>query len=1148
MESPETDVSTIYQALSQRDHVLQRPETYVGPVRKRTESRFVVNPQGVMEEREVTFSPAFLKVVDEIVNNAADRRVAPLEKRDFPVQNVCNKIWIEVNAEEGVISVQNNGDGIPTDVHKEHNVHIPELILGRLLTGSNFNDKQQRVSGGRNGYGSKLTNIFSEWFEVQTVGMLTGKGFRLYTQMFRNNMSEVDPPVITTYRNKPYTKITFKLDLKRFEADSFTPDMVDLLRKRAYDLAATTPKFCKSAAVYFNGEQLPIKTFEAYSEMFYPQVEGRLFATPAERWKVGFLFAPGGGYRHVSYVNGVSTYTGGTHVEYVAAPIISAVVDAVKAKKKGSAECRVKPANVREHLVVFVDSLIVNPEFGSQTKEQLVTRPSDYGSSWKPEDRFLNKILRCGIVERVLQDMERHEGSLLKVTDGRKTDRVRGIPKLEDATLAGTRRSQECTLILTEGDSAKTTAVSGLSRIGRERYGVFPLRGKLLNVREANTKQIFDNEEITNLKKILGLQQGKDYTKDLSGLRYGCVMIFTDQDVDGSHIKGLLMNMFHTFWPGLLQAHPGFLRCLETPIVKATNRRRNTKHQFFNLADYQAWWGNLPANERGQWIAKYYKGLGTSTREESLEYFTDLNKKLLSYCWDNDTNNAMTLAFAKERADDRKTWLVNRDPSQKINTGTNKVISFSEFVNLELISFSEEDNVRSIPSVIDGMKPSQRKVLYGAKRRRLDRDEVKVAQLSGYVSDVSAYHHGEASLNQTIVGMAQDFVGSNNINLLDPRGQFGTRLENGKDSASPRYIFTALSPVTPHIFMEADDGILEQVEDDGQLVEPVCYLPILCVTLVNGTQGIGTGFSTDLPPFHPKDVMENQRRWLFNTDFQEMTPWYRGFSGSILPMEGEPGKFRVLGSYQVVSPTTVVVDELPVGTSTSKYKLYLEGLVEEKALESYVNESTDVKVRFTLNWPKNSTVVQSLSESENKVLSALKLESRIHLKNIHLWTTPYAGEIPRIKKYSGPLEVLEDYCKIRMVGYVRRKELMLNILRFKRDLLFYKARFLQKKIDGEIVLEKRSVDDVIKDLEAQEFPRLRTSYESPDPPTYSYITSMPLFSLTETRMSELLAELKSREEELKVLEATTEKEMWLKDLSVLEECLKRAKYPGFQKP
>ena len=365
--------------------------------------------------------------------------------------------------------------------------------------------------------------------------------------------------------------------------------------------------------------------------------------------------------------------------------------------------------------------------------------------------------------------------------DTRKKSKIKGIPKLYDANLAGTKKASECTLILTEGDSAKTMAISGLSAIpkGNNTYGVFPLKGKLLNVRDAPHKKIITNEEFKNLKKIMGFEINKVYNeKNISELRYGSIMLMMDADVDGSHIKGLFINMIHYYWPSLLKID-GFIKNFITPIVKVTYKTTKDKEgnplteSFYTQQEYDEWKKSLKPKDvtANKYTVKYYKGLGTSTAEEAREYFGNLDKHLIDFKWVSSSDASIELAFAKDKADARKMWLKGYDKDDILDFSVRQ-FSYKDFINKELIHFSNYDNIRSIPNLIDGLKPSQRKVLFGSFKRNLTED-VKVAQLVGYISEHTSYHHGEVSLANTIIAMAQNFVGSNNLNMLTPKGQYG---------------------------------------------------------------------------------------------------------------------------------------------------------------------------------------------------------------------------------------------------------------------------------------------------------------------------------------------------------------------------------------
>jgi DNA topoisomerase-2 len=452
------------------------------------------------------------------------------------------------------------------------------------------------------------------------------------------------------------------------------------------------------------------------------------------------------------------------------------------------------------------------------------------------------------------------------------------------------------------------------------------MKGKILNVRGEIVKKITENKEIAEIKKILGLETGKTYDtiEDVhKQLRYGKVLFMTDQDLDGSHIKGLGINLFQSEWKSL-SFIPGFIGFMNTPILKA--KKGSQELNFYNDGEYNQWKQDEEASKG--WKIKYYKGLGTSTGKEFREYFE--KKKIVEFEHTEKSDDVIDMVFNKKRADDRKDWLKQYDRDAYLDT-TKSVVSYDEFINRELIHFSKYDCDRSIPNIMDGLKISLRKILFAAFKKNLT-TEIKVAQFSGYVSEHSGYHHGEASLNGAIVGMAQNFVGSNNINLLLPNGQFGTRLQGGKDSASERYIFTMLNSLTRYIFPQQDDTVLNYLNDDGILVEPEYYVPIIPFALINGISGIGTGFSCNIAPYNPKNVIVYLKNKLTNkTNSADFVPYYEGFRGTIAKIADQ--KFLIKGLYEKISDDKIRITELPVGTWTMPYISFLESLMDGTSVD-----------------------------------------------------------------------------------------------------------------------------------------------------------------------------------------------------------------------
>ncbi|KAM0750402.1 type II DNA topoisomerase [Meredithblackwellia eburnea MCA 4105] len=1150
--------SETYVKLSQLEHVLKRPDTYIGSVEPITQPMWVFDEASKkLQHKPITFVPGLYKIVDEILVNAADNKV-----RDKSMTSL--KVWIDV--EKKSIKVYNDGKGIPIEMHQEEKIYIPELIFGHLLTSSNYDDDEAKVTGGRNGYGAKLANIYSTEFIVETACSSSGKK---YKQVFKNNMGTKGKPKITEGNDdEDWTQITFTPDLERFNMTEFDADTVALLQKRVYDMAGIT----KGVKVYLNGKMLKVRNFKQYVEMYTaatekPAVGGGgaggggdddkdgdfllagadpvaeaaaaakstiIYEQFGERWEVAFAVSDGQ-FQQVSFCNAIATTKGGTHVTYIADQIVSGIVDLVKRKNKAAP---VKPFQIKNHISVFVNCLISNPSFDSQTKENMTLGVKKFGSTCKLTDEFLKKVAKSGVVDNVLTWARFKQDQLMKKTDGHKRSRITGLTKLEDANNAGTRLGSKCTLILTEGDSAKALAVSGLNTIGRDNFGVFPLRGKLLNVREASGKSLVDNAEIKAIKEIMGLQQNKVYTSTDS-LRYGSLMIMADQDHDGSHIKGLIINFLDYFFPSLLRL-PNFLLEFITPIVKVTKGKKELS--FFTIPEYETW---KEENQDGRgWHIKYFKGLGTSTAADAKKYFGNMRQHRLPFKVSTDEDRALIdMAFNKKKADNRKEWLRGFIPGTFMNHDVEEV-PIEDFINKELILFSMADNIRSIPSVVDGFKPGQRKVLFGCFKRNL-KSEIKVGQLGGYISEQSAYHHGEVSLTGTIIGLAQNFVGSNNINLLDPNGQFGTRLQGGKDAASARYIFTNVSKITRTLFHPADDHILDYLNDDGQSIEPFWYVPIMPLVLVNGSDGIGTGWSSSIPNYDPIDIVANLKRKIAGEDFQPMDPWYRGFSGAIEKESAD--SYKCSGIVTQVDENTLEITELPIRTWTQSYKEQLEAWVAgtEKSpalVKDYKEYHSDTTVHF---------VVTLTGEGKNLIKKegldkTFKLTSKLGTGNMVCFTP--AG---KIKRYANTEEIMEDFYDVRLEHYHKRKEYLVNELSNAHDKLSNQARFIQMIISKELVVSNRKRAVIVADLRSKNFrpfPKSRKARVAGDvdgddeddedeenDSDYDYLLSMAIYSLTAEKVAKLLAECDAKEQELTALLKLTAEDLWTRDLDLFLE-------------
>jgi DNA topoisomerase II len=877
--------------------------------------------------------------------------------------------------------------------------------------------------------------------------------------------------------------ISFVPDWTRFGMTGLDDDIFKIIEKRVYDAVVCTSSSCK---VSFQGVQLDQMTTEAYAKMYLS--DGAEVATlNTERWSV--TISPSDGFQQVSFVNGICTTKGGSHVDHVVSAVAANIIEELASKK-----LQLKPQNVKNTMFVMVRSTLVNPTFGSQVKSECTLKPQEFGSKFETTPKFIKQVLKTGIQDEVLAIAKFKELKELKKTDGSRKSRITGIPKLDDANFAGTAKSEKCTLIITEGDSAKTLAVAGLSVVGRDLFGVFPLRGKCKNVRDASVKQLMANQEFNDLKKILGLQQDRDY-KSLCELRYGKLMIMTDADNDGSHIKGLILNMIHYFWPSLLKLN--FVVSMVTPIIKAT--KGTVTESFYTDTAFRVW----HATPRPGWKIKYYKGLGTSTSAEAREYFKNIKNLTVAFDMDELTKNSIVLAFDKTKADDRKQWLLEgsekKSSELEVKYGEITKLPISEFIHKDLINFSMADLRRSVAHMCDGLKPSQRKVLYACFEKGL-KEEMKVAQLASFVSEKTSYHHGEVSLAETIVKLAHDFTGSNNVNLLEPCGQFGTRLMGGKDASQTRYIFTKLRPEARELFDARDDAVLTHLSDDGKQIEPEFFVPVLPAVLINGTEGIGTGFSSYVPPYNPRDIAKNIQNCLSGKPVEKMTPWFRGFKGTITQDSDDDKSWMMHGIYKV-DESTVTITELPPGRWIQDYKEFLDELVEKKTISSYKNNSTTETVFFEVYDYQGSDVVKDL-----------KLSKSIRTSNMHLFH-PKSG----IKKYASAEEILVDFIEIRIKYYNLRKQHLIEELTKKAKMLDNKAKFVRQVVDGDLIIFKRKKQSLEEEL-MRKFG------------AFDYLLDIKTYQYTEEAIKKLMDESKQATEELEVLSGTQILDMWKTDI------------------
>jgi len=1068
-----TDLSSAYQRKTHREHILSLPDTYVGSIETANEEVFLHEGETFKPEI-IAVNPGFYKLIDELLVNAHDHAIRLRTKNSAdPVKK------INVLCDANGFTIENDGEPIDVAEHPEHKVWIPQMIFGELLTSTNYNKDEKKLVGGKNGYGVKLVNIFAKEMKV----IVHDKARKLlYEQTFEDNMTKIGKPTVTTPKKKPdvlSVAIGWKPDFARFGMTEITNGMRRLIERRVWDLAMTLGKDVK---VSFNNQLVKCRSLTDYAKAFLSEGSAVVAESPNDRWNIVIADSPTDKQFSMSFVNGIWTSKGGTHVDAVTSQVVNHVVEYLDTKKK----IKVKPGLVRDNLAVFVTSMIENPSFTSQTKESLTTKLSAFGSSPKLSDETLKKVVsKLSLVTTILEAQSAKDAKDNSKTDGKKQSRITGIPKLDDAVLAGTKDSAKCTLILTEGDSAKAMALSGLSQEQRKTFGVYPLKGKVLNVKDTSDSKVEQTKEIAELKKIIGLTSGKKYT-NVADLRYGSIMIMTDQDLDGSHIRGLLINLFHELWHELI-AIPGFLTYMSTPIVKATKGKEI--RTFYSQYEYEQW---REGEGKNGWKVKYYKGLGTSTRDEAKDYFSKVNAVKFDYTPESDP--AIDLAFNKQRADDRKTWLKAYDNTALVPAGN--MVKYDEFVHKDLIHFSYYNLERSIPNMMDGLKTSQRKILYAAFKRNLTQ-EIRVAQFAGYVSEHTGYHHGEASLNETIVGMAQDFMGANNIPWLVPQGQFGTRIQGGKDAASPRYIHTYLQPNIRKMLPPDDFDVLKYRDDDGLQVEPEWYAPVLPMLLVNGSRGIGTGYSTYIPPCDPKLIKKMliaKIRSGHPLSSTKLVPYFEGFKGTYT----EDG---VVGDY-IKEKDEFVVTELPPGTWTADYREWLEKELAEGRIKDFSDTSTDQQINIRIKGIDEKTLVKSLT-------------TKIKTTNMHAF-----NEKGVITKYDTLNDILAAFWSVRINLYETRRAHQIGKL--EKEVPYHEdiVRFI----------EGQCLDKPVPDLRRKSKAECEALLTEHKYTHHAEILRLPISSFTSEVMAKHRADRESVLNRLELLKGTTAEALWLADL------------------
>ena len=1143
-----------YKELDQLEHMLRYPERDLGDCSNSKYQRYIYNPQtNRLELKEFIYNSAVEHLFLEILYNAADNCQTSRESNIDP-----GKIWITMD--HTTISIKNQGRPISCQLQPGKQIHIPTFIFGQLLTSSRYGEGKSRKVGGRFGIGCKATNVFSTYFRIDIVNTHEKVAF---SQTWHNNMQVRDPPIIKTlsasYTGTSSTTVTFTIDFSRFfDRDEqygwsgvrqYNIDYMLAYMKFAIDISLTA-----NIKTHFNRYEFDCTGDDGllkYARYYFPNLNNHIIMSSADSLCM-LVDTPDNG-RCISFVNDVINNSGGVHVETWKKACLKDHLKVLKSKHK----CKVKLNDLCNHISMILLCRLVNPEFDGQTKDK-VTKP-------KPQV-CLDVMARCSAISE-WQGYKRYEeilkginASIAKKSDGSKS-KYADVDNLQDADYAGDpHKSITCTLYVTEGKSAHNFAIKCIE--SRHTTGALALKGKLLNVGNCKNEKYGNNAEVTQIKQALGLRENFDYSQSnaLLSLRYGRLVILTDQDDDGMHIRGLIYNFFRCKFPALLTHHK-YVFIMETPLLRVQYNRQIVP--FFYEHDYIKWKLDITLTpeerqNRERSIVQYYKGLASSTDDELMEAYKIAIScnKIYALEYDNSADSMMKMAFDEEYSDTRKKWILSWNTRLYTSTieGKFPLGSLSRFIAGPLCGFSYANVHRTIPSVIDGLKESQRKIM--AVMLSLPKSsKLKVSQLKGDIDKKMHYRHGEESLTRTIIGMANDSVGTNNIAYIQALGQFDSRL--GKCAGQARYINVSPHVLMPYIFRSEDECILEYMKDGDDTIEPRCYYPILPMFAINGTCGIGTGFSTDIPSYNPNDIIRYINWWICTfkeggkVDKPDLKPWYRNYQGKI---ERINGRWYSIGDYKEIPSRKrykdIIVTELPVTQTIESYSTMLKKLKEKPIMDPtlYEQQLSEQKLKkkkcptyisqfrpgterliLKMGGRKHIELLPRITIEEpigiykdgSKPIVSLRLIEKISDTNIVLLDNK---DIPKIFDNS-IYYAIDTYCQHRYDAYVNRRNKKMKEWKDLIDHHLLRIKFIELVNDGLILMKDRSKQDIISDLEKYNMP--------------SSFLKMPIHSLSPDGIHHIKGEIDRIQIKLDDYQKLSAGKIWIRELGELfDKCKK----------
>lgn len=1120
-------------------------------------------------------TPALLKSIDEIIVNAIDH-CKECEKNK--IQDKVSKIYANFN-DDNYISIYNNGTGIPIIKDKQLNKYLIEYAFSKFLTGTNIEKPKDSIKGGINGLGAKITNVHSNVFIVETV-----YSKQKYIQTFKNRLTVIEEPIITETTSKDYTIIKFLLAFKELGYDEkinaqYLEEIDQWLKLRMYQVAAYVGD---KIEVKYNNSLCTTTNSELFAQLISNSSNDIILSTVAKNntdkhnMYISIIISKNSKKKNfmqnLTIINGVIS-TKGTHISYIRKYIKDYIDKQLNKLIKGNGT-PVEKKDIYIKLIVF--GSIPGIDWSGQNKDTV---------------QVGNKIIeRYKINEDFLKQLSIHVIDNIVINQNKKEIKVEHDKYTKAKNISNNKLKSQCILLAAEGDSAMTLLRTGLTQTINKKsmndfcpsfnwFGIISLQGVIVNAAKEITEyktteglktlqsdKLKNNKRLNMLADAFGLKYEYSYktVKELNTLNYGKLVLCTDQDLDGTgKIASLVLVWIHTFWPELLKNKK--IGKLMTPVIRIYKDQLNVI-EFHYEQELDKW---LLENKNNKCRIKYYKGLATHDSNEAANMFkiNNFNKNLYLYTMDDDADRLFKVYFGNDPSL-RKQILIT--PVKHLTYEESIQLKISQEIpvgkvqlDIDTKLYKNEAISRQLPHAVDGLNPARRKILMASIIRfNSDSKEVKVFQLSGYVADKMLYHHGDASLNKTIITMAQSFKNARKYPYLLGIGQFGDR--HGLTAGSPRYVSVKLNKIVNYIFPMEDRWILKYNFDEGVRAEPEYLVPILPMAILESYQIVTEGWNHKSYGYELESVIKLVMDYI-NGDKELMTLSERIHTNSNttipqnivdkykLTLEGDIRLYNNIeysfGEYSYDSVNNlIIITELPINISTNNYIEHIK-----KSCDKYILKIDDYSSPELIEiyvYLKPDTIDIIMEKYGNDVIDPI--EDFLNLKSSMNVNLNYYSCQKTVLEFKNCISTIMYWIVVRKELYkdrLIRKKILLNLKILLEESII---RYIElsntlniSKIDNE--------DEVKKILVIKKFPGIKDSilhspgYISNDllsssiliDQEYDYILDLKERELTKTSLNKRYVVLEKYKKEYNIVQDyLTElpfpgKTLWLEEINAL---------------